>query len=395
MGRGKSSKKDLPVSEDNDERRGTLSCSALPRVMGCEAAIKYQPFDGLLDLDDDTSFRDDGQIIHDLLASADPLLAEVEGATNDHREVAGQMWKRFEDSSQEFFEGEETRWEDLVEKRLWLDHRGRPVLTGRFDRARFNMAGTKVLLPDWKTGYDPPEATDNWQLLGYAILLCNQSLVIQRVRTCIVHRWGCDSMDYDRESIDDAQRILIDALERRQARPLARLTHDPSRSRCRYCPGRAICPVSAWETARVLKEIEDEGEDLSIPVQSLSVPQLASLYDALPRVEDFAKAIKGEIKRRVKAGDEETEAAGFYLAGSGSVRDVVSPGKLQQSLLPEVSAEEFVAKCVSVAIGKAEKLHKERTGLQGKKAKEDFEKRTAGAMGEKPKAPALRRRNPK
>lgn len=382
---------------EEDERKGVLSCSALPRIMGCEASAKYHPYEGVLKLDtDNEEVRVDGEIMHDLLASPDLELADIEGATDEHREVAAKMLARFEATSEEFFEGEQTRWEDLIEKRLWLTEKGKPILTGRFDRARFNLTGSKVLLPDWKTGYDPPEATDNWQLVGYGILLCNESLLIQEVRTAVVHRWGCDTADYDRDAIDRATRILVETMERQKNKPLSRLKHDPSRGRCRYCPGRAICPVSAWETANVIKSIEEAGEgNLSIPIQALSSAELSSLYDVIPRVEDFIKAIKGEIKSRVRAEDPAILDAGYFLAGSGYVRDCQSPGALQQSLLPEVSAEEFVSECVSVAIGEAEKLHKEKTGLRGKAAKADFEKRTASAMGQKTKEAALRRRKPK
>lgn len=98
---------------------------------------------------------------------------------------------------------------------------------------------------------------------------------------------------------------------------------NPGDKQCKFCKAKALCPALRNFTANALSTTVEpsqlaEFEDLSLPkkaaalqVSDATTPdQLAEIMRAWPLIEEFGKAVRAEVERRLFAGEP---VPGFYL----------------------------------------------------------------------------------
>lgn len=197
----------------------------------------------------------------------------------------------------------------------------------------------ELIVADRKTGYHEVPVERNKQLLLYALGAYDEhSLVydISRVRLIIHQRsareWDCsveDLLQFAQEARSRAISVTnavamhgkVDAAEWQATF----LNPDPSEDACRYCKAMATCPAMQ---AKVQQVVGADFDELANP--ETEVPKLGNIDDAYLStamaatglIEDWIKAVRGEVERRLLAGQQ---VPGFKLvlgkAGARAWRD--------------------------------------------------------------------------
>lgn len=98
---------------------------------------------------------------------------------------------------------------------------------------------------------------------------------------------------------------------------------NPGEKQCKFCNAKAICPALKNAVSQSLTTIAAPSdvaafEDLSLPKKAASLKvdqsatneQLAEIMRAWPLIEDFGKAVRAEVERRLFAGQD---VPGFYI----------------------------------------------------------------------------------
>ena len=91
---------------------------------------------------------------------------------------------------------------------------------------------------------------------------------------------------------------------------------------CRFCPAHAQCPAQAKHALVLAQEafspIEDEPEAMEFPDPGLlTAEQIGRILQALPVLEDWAKALRAHASQELEAGNE---VPGFKLVSKRAVR---------------------------------------------------------------------------
>lgn len=184
----------------------------------------------------------------------------------------------------------------------------------------------ELIVADRKTGYHEVPVERNKQLLLYALGAYDEhSLVydISRVRLIIHQRsareWDCsvaDLLQFAQEARSRAISVTnavamhgkVDADE--WARTF--LNPDPSEDACRYCKAMATCPAMQ---AKVQDTVGADFEEMAageveLNAEGASDAELSKCMAATGLIEDWIKAIRGEVERRLLAGGQ---VPGFKL----------------------------------------------------------------------------------
>ncbi|HSV48337.1 MAG TPA: DUF2800 domain-containing protein [Ramlibacter sp.] len=203
----------------------------------------------------------------------------------------------------------------------------------------------EMIVADRKTGYHEVPVEKNKQLQLYALGLYDEfSMVydISRVRL-IIHQRGAREWDC---SIEDLLAFAQEARSRAitvqnavamhgqvdQAEWEATfLNQSPTEDACRYCKAMATCP----SMQRTVQEIV--GGDFAllatgVEIDTAPMPNdnLATAMSAAGLIEDFIKAVRAEVERRLLAG---TEVPGFKLVlGKAGARKWKDADAAEQAL---------------------------------------------------------------
>lgn len=198
----------------------------------------------------------------------------------------------------------------------------------------------ELIVADRKTGYHEVPVERNKQLLLYALGAYDEhSLVydIARVRLIIHQRaareWDCsveDLIAFGQEARSRAVSVTNAAAMHGKVDQVewdrTFLNPDPSEDACRYCKAMATCPSMQRKVQEVVGTDFDNVPGKSWPINfTLSGEddaQLAKAMSAAGLIEDWIKAVRGEVERRLLAG---RPVPGFKLvlgkAGNRAWRD--------------------------------------------------------------------------
>lgn len=306
----------------------TLSPSGASRWMQCPASVALT--DGMQGTaGDDAKYGTDA---HELAA----LCLDTGTDAIDHR---GNVMGQGNHADDEMVEGVQRYIDDvrkiadggtlLVEQRVPLEH-----ITGEFNATGTADAvivkGDELIIVDLKFGRGVRvDAENNPQLRLYALgaMAMFLSSPFTTVRT-IIHQPRLGHVSEEVISAgalsawgEEARACALTArvaLERKRNGDVQMPEHfGPSEKSCRWCKVKATCPALAAKVqADVGADFEDLTKDpdvrigLTLHVPSFNDVDLSVAMQATDLIEDWIKAVRAEVERRLLAG---TEVPGFKL----------------------------------------------------------------------------------
>lgn len=345
----------------------TFRCSSLDRVIECPGSIALVP---LVD-DRDGDEGDEGSALH--LRAARRLCMEFGATAPDGLPEPDPKWPNISFSQwvadyyvREISEAAPDGWSLEVEVPLayefqfeepvpyvtveWVD--GAPVirskltsgfvLSGHIDSCSINPDATEAIGWDLKTGYDPVDPADqNWQILGYAVLLKRAYDTLRKVTFYIVQPRNDEDEGFKRVSV-----VVINDLDAAVATLAARVQDSmrradeliTGRKSCKWCPAALQCPAAIAEreamklklTAQHLAAIKNKPDDAT-----LADWVIASRVLAKP-MEDAEKM----AKERIGAGTDLVATDGTTIGiktqnGSYTITNPQGMWNTLKELLPE------------------------------------------------------------
>jgi hypothetical protein len=230
----------------------------------------------------------------------------------------------------------------------------------------------EMIVADRKTGYHEVPVECNKQLQLYALGGYDEfSMVydISRVRLIIHQRaareWDCsigDLLEFAQEARSRAITVVnavamhgkVDSAEWHATF----LNQQPTEDACRYCKAMATCPSMQRAVQQVVGADFEEiaAGEADMEWMPKAGTDLGILMQATGLIEDWIKAVRAEVERRLLAGDE---VPGFKLvlgkAGARAWKDAEEAEKQLKAMRLKVE-EMYDLKLISPT--SAEKLHK-------------------------------------
>lgn len=213
----------------------------------------------------------------------------------------------------------------LVERRVSIAHlTGEHGATGTSDAVIVDGTGRTLTVIDLKYGMGVAvEATDNPQLMMYALGALHDygmladfehvCMVIHMPRLNTVSEWTIPVL----QLLDFAETVVAGAAEVRAAEEVntagVALTADggflfPGEKQCRFCRAKAICPALRAEMTDIVggaavATAEDFAQFVPQPVDHSTGDNFLPVAMAkVGLVEDWCKAVRAEVERRLLAG---------------------------------------------------------------------------------------------
>ena len=204
----------------------------------------------------------------------------------------------------------------LVEQRLGIGH-----VTGELDAKGTSDAvivrGSELIVADLKFGMGVKvDAEDNPQLQLYALGALEEfdmlgdfdrvTMVIHQPRLNHVSEWSIsvDQLRAFGEKVRDAAASVDEALSVADIGVASYL--NPGEKQCRFCKAKATCPALRAELIEVVGDratIEDFAEFTPDKVDSQTGDNFLSIaMSKVGLVEDWCKAVRAEVERRLLAG---------------------------------------------------------------------------------------------
>lgn len=204
----------------------------------------------------------------------------------------------------------------LVEQRLGIGHiTGEPDAKGTSDAVI--VRGSELIVADLKFGMGVKvDAEDNPQLQLYALGALEEfdmlgdfdriTMVIHQPRLNHVSEWSIpvDQLRAFGEKVRDAAASVAEALSVADIGVDSYL--NPGEKQCRFCKAKATCPALRAELVEVVGDratIEDFAEFTPCKVDSQTGDNFLSIaMSKVGLVEDWCKAVRAEVERRLLAG---------------------------------------------------------------------------------------------
>lgn len=217
----------------------------------------------------------------------------------------------------------------LIEQRLSISHlTGEPDSFGTSDAVI--LAGDEIIIVDLKYGRGVRvDAEKNEQLAIYALAALREfeflgdfkraRLVIHQPRLNHVSEWTLPIHATEGESLNKfatkVQELAAVAIEFVEMPPAYLKADDlkPGDKQCRWCNAKATCPALANHVSAVVgAEFEnlDNVKTVTALVPDLKDDPLADAMQAVDLIEQWCKAVRAEVERRLLAG---VPVAGFKL----------------------------------------------------------------------------------
>jgi hypothetical protein len=216
---------------------------------------------------------------------------------------------------------------------------GRFTLSGHIDCVAMNADATEAIGFDLKTGYDPVDiAEENWQVLGYAVLLLQAYPSLTKITFHIVQPRNDEDEGFPRVSS-----VVIDGavLANATATLTARVNHaldncmevETSMKACKWCSAALICPAQIKLREEMKATITPEYlESLQATPDDAKIAEIVVMGRTVARpIEDAEKLLKERIRLN-------GEAAGIRIkveGGSYSYPDPVAFYNATRARIPE------------------------------------------------------------
>lgn len=357
-----------------------LSPSGAHRWMNCSGSLSLEQYYP----DSSSSFADEGTAAHELAAMAltsgnDAAaylgrIIKIEGSGREF-EVDADMAANVQvylDTVRQFADGNELMVEQRVE---FSDVVGVPDSFGTSDAVILTADGEELQVHDLKYGRGVKvDADANEQLMLYALGALNEfgmvgdfkrvRMVIHQPRLSHVSEWTC-SIDQLKEFAGRAQEAAGRAIGiiESGSEPI---DFNPGEKQCRFCKAKANC---AALTSKVQNDVEFDFEAISerttLPVIVASgkynddSAELSAKMQAVDLIEDWCKAVRGEVERRLLAG---VPVPGYKIVeGRRGARKWSNPTEVEAALKSMRLKEAEMYDFTLISPTTAEKLHKAGT----------------------------------
>lgn len=202
----------------------------------------------------------------------------------------------------------------LVEQKIDFSlYTGIPNSFGTSDAIVITSDRKELQIHDLKTGYHTVHATDNPQLMLYALGALYEyglhgdfekvKLVIHQSSKNHLDEWNCD-LPYLIKFADKVKKQADKIKQALAGDPYQFLT--PSEEGCKYCKAAATCPALANKVASTVgAEFEDLSELNSKQLKNYiptEVDLLATRMAATGMIENWIKAVRAEVERVLLTG---------------------------------------------------------------------------------------------
>lgn len=213
----------------------------------------------------------------------------------------------------------------LVERRVGIGHiTGEQDATGTADAIIIDASAKNLTVVDLKYGRGVEVSpVDNEQMQHYALGALEDYSILADFEsvTMLVHQpringasepWSVSTeelllfADHASDRADHAMAVLKDVLD---GTPVSEIDLDhyrPGEKQCRFCDGKAICPALRAEVIELVGETATAAEFASLAIAKVGLETgenyLSVAMSKVGMVEDWCKAIRAEVERRLLAG---------------------------------------------------------------------------------------------
>lgn len=190
---------------------------------------------------------------------------------------------------------------DVVpETKVDLGDHGHPDIFGTCDVLAYNAETKRLIVADYKFGYNTVSPVNNPQLMIYALAALSLYLEVDEVLICVIqpkesriaHCWNT-TPEYLTNWYNDTLAPAIEAAKQDNA-PL-----NPGEDQCKYCPVSKVgCSA---QTEKYLTAIEDFRP---AEAHQLNDQKLVELVNMIPGMKDAIKAVEVAAVARLKNGSQ-------------------------------------------------------------------------------------------
>lgn len=366
----------------DDPRKGLPSASGVERIMECPGSwslCKITPKWGI-----DSAVAILGTKLHKALEKI--FLGEEYTADLDADELAqvGEIVEQAWDACKKVFgvtdadrtdDPSEWPFQIFVEQRAWVrDGNLTQIGSGQLDL--LFIADDVALLLDFKTGYgDTTVSEKNWQLIFNLIAFREQQDGIASYFAGILQPNRMSSPDlsqYSGDFLDVARHRALEGLrEADEAKPYRLPLNPNAEGWCKYCDARKDCPALQYSLVTTNKNSPIIPAALEKAMAVIRKEDLPDWLDRGKETELLIGALKDYAKELLTEDPESVK--GYELKPGNNLRKIEDVAETFAIFRDElgVTSAEFLA-ATKVGTGALEKLHIEKTGLKGIKAKNAF-----------------------
>jgi hypothetical protein len=179
----------------------------------------------------------------------------------------------------------------------WIDNR----CGGTCDFIALDMKNKVCYVVDYKFGYAPVEAVDNWQLTMYALGAVGEkyskwdfvlTIIQPNVNSSpITHTYTGEEMEHRVNNIGLA---------------IIRIDNNPNSYQCgtwcKYCPGKAACPAKEKEKNELIAKHFNPAQPIEAQVVEKTPQQLEEIVSMRKSIEDFLQACQGALDAYGRSG---------------------------------------------------------------------------------------------
>lgn len=243
------------------------------------------------------------------------------------------------------------------------------TLTGHIDSVAISLDATEAIGFDLKTGYDPVDpAEENWQILGYAVLLLTAYPALKKITFYIVQPRNDEDEGFQRVSsvvlegatLANAPTSLKQAIDASMARADEVET---GRKQCKWCSAATQCPA-----AIALKDLMKAKLTPEFLATVKAVPDDAVLGDWVIAARSLARPMEDAttlLKERIKANGHATAADGTVITikeegGSYSFPD---PGAFYRATREIITDDDKYAQTVKPSTTKTREVIADVMGI--------------------------------